>query len=124
VQADSMQQDSTTESSRAVRDAPSKMVNYGDLNLSRPEGINTLESRVRKAVDSVCKQSGGKGLHRVQEERECRDAALADAMAQVHALSVSEAVASQSDDKCMDTKVADAVAQVHVVTVHQGVVGR
>jgi hypothetical protein len=60
----------------------------------------------------------------LQEERECRDAALADAMAQVHALSVSEAVASQSDDKCMDTKVADAVAQVHVVTVHQGVVGR
>jgi UrcA family protein len=123
VQADSMQQDSTTESSRAVRDAPSRVVNYGDLNLSRPEGINTLEARIRRAVDSVCEQSGGKGLNRGHMERECRDAALADAMAQVHALSVSETVAGQSEHKCIDATVADAVAQVHVVTVHQGVVG-
>jgi UrcA family protein len=124
VQADSMQQDSATESSLADRDAPRKMVSYGDLNLSRPEGIKTLEARIRKAVDSVCDQSGGKGLNRVHEERECRDAALADAMAQVHALSASEAVARQSERKCMDTPVADAGAQVHAVTVRERVVGR
>jgi len=124
VQADSMQQESTTGSSRAVRDAPRKVVNYADLNLSRPEGINTLEARIRRAVDGVCEQSGGEGLDRVREERECRDAALADAMAQVRALSVSETVAGQSEHKCMDNAVADAVAQVHAVTVHEGVVRR
>jgi UrcA family protein len=124
VQADSMQHDSATESSLADRDAPRKVVSYGDLNLSRPEGINTLEARIRKAVDSVCEQSGGKGLNRVHAERECRDAALADAMAQVHALSASEAVAGQSERKCMDTAVADAGAQVHALTVHERVVGR
>jgi UrcA family protein len=121
VQADSMQQDSTTESSRVVLDAPRKVVNYGDLNLSRPEGINTLEARIRRAVDSVCEQSGDKGLSRVHVERECRDAALADAMAQVHALSVSETVAGRSEHKCMDTTVADAVAQVNALTVHEGI---
>jgi UrcA family protein len=121
VQADSMQQGSTTESSRADLDAPRKVVNYGDLNLSRPEGINTLEARIRRAVDSVCEQSGDKGLSRVHVERECRDAALADAMAQVHALSVSETVAGQAEHKCMDTTVAVAVAQVNALTVHEGI---
>ncbi|MGB7904813.1 MAG: UrcA family protein [Steroidobacteraceae bacterium] len=88
VQADSMQQGSTTESSRVVLDAPRRVVNYGDLNLSRPEGINTLEARIRRAVDSVCEPSGDKRLSRIHVERECRDAALADAMAQVTALTV------------------------------------
>lgn len=124
VQADSMQQGSTTESSRAGLDAPRKMVNYGDLNLSRTEGIKTLEARIRRAVDSVCQQSGDKGLSRVQVKRECRDAALADAMAQVHALSVSATVAGQSEHKCMNTTVADAVAQANALTIHEGVVGR
>jgi hypothetical protein len=96
------------------------MVNYSDLNLSRPEGINTLEARISRAVDSVCEQSGDKGLSRAHVERECRDAALADAMAQVHALSVSETVAGQSEDKCMDATVADAVAQVDALTIHEG----
>jgi UrcA family protein len=120
VQADSMQQGRTTESSRAVLDAPRKVVNYGDLNLSRSEGINTLEARIRRAVDSVCEQSGDKGLSRVHVERQCRDAALADAMAQMNALSVSATVAGQSERKCMDPTVADAVAQVNALTVHKG----
>jgi hypothetical protein len=96
-------------------------VNYGDLNLSRPEGINTLESRIRKAVDSVCERSGDRGISRAHMERECRDAALADAMAQVQALSVSATVAGQSERKCMDPTVTDAVAQVNVLTVHEGI---
>lgn len=121
VQADSMQQGSTTQSSRADLDAPRKVVNYGDLNLSRPEGINTLEARIRRAVDSVCEPSGDKGLSRVHVERECRDTALADAMAQVRALSVSATVAGQSGRKCMDPAVADAVAQVNALTVNKGV---
>ena len=120
VQADSMQQGSTTESSRAVLDAPRKVVNYGDLNLSRPEGIKTLEARIARAVDSVCEQSGDKSLNRGHVERECRDAALANAMAQVHALSVSATVAGQSGRKCMDPTVADAVAQVSALTLHEG----
>jgi UrcA family protein len=121
VQADSMQQGSTTESSRVVLDAPRRVVNYGDLNLSRPEGINTLEARIRRAVDSVCEQSGDMGLRRVRMERECRDSALADAMAQVRALSVSATVAGQSGRKCMDPTVADAVAKVDALTVNRGV---
>jgi UrcA family protein len=99
VQADSMQQGSTTESSRAGLDAPRSVVNYDDLNLSHPEGINTLEARIRRAVDSVCEQSGGKGLSRVRVERDCRDVALADAMAQVHALSARATVARHSEHK-------------------------
>jgi UrcA family protein len=121
VQADSMQQGSTTESSRVVLDAPRRLVSYDDLNLSRPEGINTLEARIRRAVDSVCEPSGDRDLSRVHVERECRDAALADAMAQVRALSVSATVAGQSGRNCMDPAVADAVAQVDALTVNKGV---
>jgi UrcA family protein len=90
VQADSMRQGSTTESSRVVLDVPRRVVNYGDLDLSRSAGINTLEARIRRAVDSVCEQSGDKSLSRVRVERECRDAALANAMAQVNALTAHE----------------------------------
>ena len=54
VQADSVRQGGTTESSRAVLDAPRSAVKYRDLSLSRPEGINTLEARIRRAVDSGC----------------------------------------------------------------------
>jgi UrcA family protein len=121
VQADSMQQGSGTESLHAVPDAPRRMVNYSDLNLSRPEGINTLEARIRRAVDSVCDQSSDWSRNRTHVERECRDAALADAMAQVHALSVSATVAGQSGHKCMDPTVANAVAQVDDLTVHDGI---
>lgn len=92
AQADSMQQGGTAPSSRAGLDAPRSVVNYGDLNLLHPEGINTLEARIRRAVDSVCEQSGGKGLSRVRMERDCRDAALADAMAQVHAVTAQARV--------------------------------
>lgn len=99
AQADSVQQGSTPEDSRAALDAPRSVVRYGDLNLSRPEGMNTLETRIRRAVDTVCERSGGKGLSRVRLERDCRDAALADAMAQVHALSVSAIVAGRWDHK-------------------------
>jgi UrcA family protein len=99
VQAESVQQGSTTELSRSVFDAPRSVVNYGDLDLSRPEGINTLEIRIRRAVDSVCELSGGKGLSRARMERDCRDLALANAMAQVQALSASANVARHSEHK-------------------------
>lgn len=120
VQADSVQQGSDTGASYAALDGPRSTVNYNDLDLSRPAGINTLEVRIRRAVESVCEQSGDKSLSRVHAERECREAAFADARAQVHALSVSATVAGQSERRCIDPTVADAVAQVEVPAAHEG----
>jgi UrcA family protein len=62
AQADSMQHGSGTGSSHAALDGPRRMVNYSDLDLSRPEGINTLEAPISRAVESVCEQSGDRSL--------------------------------------------------------------
>jgi UrcA family protein len=109
----------STDSVGAAHDGPSKIVRFADLNLSRPEGMETLAARIKSAADSVCAQSGYRDLRHAEAVRECIDTALADAMAQVHALTVREGVASQAERQCKDTALTSAVAQVDALTVRE-----
>ena len=43
-----------TTTTAAAQDAREKAVSYGDLDLTRDEGVARLERRVRSAVRSVC----------------------------------------------------------------------
>jgi UrcA family protein len=70
----------------AMAGIPYKVVTFGDLNLSRPEGIKTLHARIMSAVNSVCPRADNRDLRGLRIEARCREEAIAGANAQVEAL--------------------------------------
>ena len=77
---------STVEANVFVIDSvPTREVYYGDLNLNTQTGLATLHGRIEQAAEQVC----GFNLARLRLEevmwaRQCRDKAIADAVATVH----------------------------------------
>lgn len=61
--------------------APAIVVRYGDLDLSREEGLRVLYRRLRQAAAQVCRPEEGRDLTRRRRSRECREAAISDAVA-------------------------------------------
>ena len=59
-------------------------VNFRDLNLSTIEGATALYLRIRRAADTVCSDTGTRGLAAYHEWRSCYQAAIADAVAKVN----------------------------------------
>jgi len=57
-------------------DVPRVVVSYGDLDLSSPAGFKILESRVKRAVRTVCGNADIRDLSRTQAVAECRGMAL------------------------------------------------
>jgi UrcA family protein len=57
-------------------------VKYGDLNLSNPQGANTLYSRIVGAAHEVC-DLPFEGLSFRAEAQACREKAIADAVMKV-----------------------------------------
>jgi UrcA family protein len=68
-----------------IAGARAKVVSYADLNLSHPEGVMTLNSRIMSAASSVCPHADTRDLRALGAEAQCRKAAIADANAQVRA---------------------------------------
>jgi UrcA family protein len=64
----------------------STLVPYHDLDMSSAEDVKVLAGRLKTAASSVCGREDLKELKRVLDGRECRDAAFANAMAQLQAL--------------------------------------
>lgn len=64
----------------------SMLVPYHDLDMSSAEDVKILAGRLKVAAGSVCGRADLKQLKRVLDGRECRDAAFANAMAQLQAL--------------------------------------
>jgi UrcA family protein len=56
-------------------------VNYGDLNLSNPQGAKALYSRIVSAAHDVCDMS--ENLAQLARQKACRDKAIADAVTKV-----------------------------------------
>ena len=63
--------------------ARSVMVRYGDLDLTRDEGVQVLYARLRAAAKQVCSDDGSLDLGRRAAVRQCVDTALANAVAGV-----------------------------------------
>lgn len=59
------------------------VVHYSDLDLSRPEDVRRLYSRIRIAARDVCENFRSPDLQRVRVYKDCRDKAVADAVAKV-----------------------------------------
>lgn len=79
---------------RAADAVPYKTVSYADLNLSHPAGIETLQERIKAAVNIVCPSVDGRFAVEARGMRECRAASYARAMGQVNLLASQLRVAA------------------------------
>ncbi len=61
--------------------APAIVVRYGDLDITGEEGLRVLYRRLRQAAAQVCRPEEGRDLTRRRRSRECREAAISDAVA-------------------------------------------
>jgi UrcA family protein len=64
-------------------DVPRVVVAYGDLNLSRTEGVHVLYSRLKGAAERVCDSLDRKDVERQLKFNHCRQAALDNAVSVV-----------------------------------------
>ena len=77
------------------REQIQRLVPYGDLDLSSPQGMNTLNMRIKSAVHAVCPREDTRDLQRLNGLRQCRQEAIEGAMLQVERLaSLREAAPS------------------------------
>lgn len=56
-------------------------VNYADLDLGKPAGVDTLYARLRTAARAACGEADARNLRERAQVRECRSEALASAVA-------------------------------------------
>lgn len=60
-------------------EAPTRSVQYGDLDLTKPEGVVRLERRIAAAVRSVCQAADPRDVSLASKVQKCRKAARASA---------------------------------------------
>ena len=65
--------------------APARIVRYGDLDLTRMDGVITLYRRIRTAARDVCSPLPTSDLIAEAFARNCEERAIADAVADVSA---------------------------------------
>ena len=72
-------------SSGKLDDLPSRKVKYGDLDLNRDAGVAALFSRIKTAAREVCQPTDVFFLNLVRQQYNCREDAVARAVADVNA---------------------------------------
>lgn len=69
---------------KADPQAPESLtVQFGDLDLNKPQGVDVLFKRIRKAAETVCNQFEGRLLSQKRLHAECVDTALSTAITRV-----------------------------------------
>jgi UrcA family protein len=66
-----------------VRELPSVVVRYGDLNLDRVDDVATLHARLRKAALQVCSQLDSRVLGLREQYETCVSGAVTQSVAKV-----------------------------------------
>lgn len=49
-----------------------ELVNYGDLDLTRPSGVSTLDARISRAVERVCQPGAVRDITAQMAAQRCR----------------------------------------------------
>jgi len=73
-----------------IDNAPSKVVDYSDLDLTRPAGVAVLHRRLKLAAALVCEPAVSRDLSRISSNRVCMTKAFSDAITQVKAPLLAE----------------------------------
>jgi len=68
---------------------PVRVVQFGDLDLSRGAGIAVLYSRLHSAAREVCESSDMWSLRLFRQQADCRDAAIGRAVADVNSAALT-----------------------------------
>jgi UrcA family protein len=71
-------------------------VQFGDLNLNNPQGVDALFKRIKKAAESVCSEFEGRTLSKKRLYTECVDTALSTAIARVDRPKLSQYLVERS----------------------------
>lgn len=65
----------------AAKDGQTQItVSYADLDLGKPQGVDTLYARLKGAAKAACGDADARNLRERALVRECRDEALANAV--------------------------------------------
>lgn len=65
-------------------EVPKQVVEYGDLNLDRAEGITALYRRVSNAAEQVCAPLASRELARMSARKDCINGAISRAVTQIN----------------------------------------
>lgn len=76
----------------------SVVVSFADLDLTKPAGVATLQSRIRTAVNQVCSKVEPRILRGQIAWEQCKADSLADAMEQLAALTPAPNLALASEN--------------------------
>jgi UrcA family protein len=77
-------------------DIPSRVVDYGDLDLTRKSGISTLYARINSAAREVCEPLDVWSSKLLRNTFECRREAIARAVGDVNSESLTNYFAERS----------------------------
>ncbi len=69
--------------SHAADEPRTTVVQYGDLNLASPQGIQRLYQRIAAAANAVCDSRDHRSLQAFAHDRSCKTASIARAVAAV-----------------------------------------
>jgi UrcA family protein len=76
-----------------VDDAPARLVDYSDLDLSRPAGVAALYGRIESAARIVCNAEDSLELAAVARARRCTKSSIGRAVAEVHSRELTDHLA-------------------------------
>jgi UrcA family protein len=85
-------------------DVPSRVVDYGDLDLSRKSGISTLYARINSAAREVCEPLDVWSSKLLQKTHECRHDAVARAVGDVNSASLTSYFEQRNKASAADTR--------------------
>ena len=71
-------------------------VQFGDLDLSKPKGVDALFKRIKNAARDVCSEFEGRTLSKKRLHAECVDTALSTAVTRVDRPLLSQYLADRS----------------------------
>jgi UrcA family protein len=73
--------------------APARVVDFSDLDLSRPAGVTVLYSRIEGAARVVCNADGNRELAALARAHRCVQSSIARAVAEVHSRQLTDHLA-------------------------------
>jgi UrcA family protein len=87
-------------------DVPTQIVNYADLDLSRPAGLERLYFRITSAAASVCGKSDSRDYKAALSVKLCREQSVSRAITSVNVPAFSSWYAARLGRASTDARVA------------------
>jgi UrcA family protein len=74
-------------------DVPTRLVDYSDLDLSRPAGVGALFDRIESAARVVCNADDSRDLEHLARARRCIKGSISRAVAEVNSRQLTDHLA-------------------------------